>query len=345
MEAEIIGEDDVDIGTKVIDNNGAEHHIEMHKTDGEIYAHHCEAYHDKPAKRSDEENEYNNQARRYAQYYVFLEEGYDTVRPKHLHPVRVNLARYAIEQMDLDEFEDHFGDIYRQLLSHYDDDAEREIHTPEESENERFHIYRKEVYLGLDPLDSDFAEEATQLAERYGFDIETDTAKDTPLASLSADAIDAWTAFSKDLVEDMDEGDAVDLAEGVYVDTVSELYMSYIDHDGRQQMTTATAPDIEPHAVIQQPVANPDSLEQFKRAIEWNLICQVRDYFIRMGVMPPDEYQVLGTGTYDALKAYEWVDFYPDYVMPEEDGALFGDLDPKYFGEDSMLGSVRSLLG
>lgn len=344
MQAEIKKETEDGFGVLVIDNNGAEHKIGI-CFDGEIDGHLCDAYADDPAHRTPEENEYNEQARKFAQYYVFMNEGYDTVKPKRKHPLRLLFVKHAISEMDLDEFEDHFGDLFQQLKSHFDEDTERVLTAPADSQNEDYHLYRKEVYLGLDPFDSDVEADARDLAERYDLDVDAQSPTNTTVDELSADAVDAWSAFSKDLLSRLSEDQAVDLADGFYVETVSELHMAYLDHDGREQITTAMGPDREPDALIEEPVADPRNMEHFKAGIEFVLLCQIRDYYVRMGVTPPEEFQVLGLGHVAAAQKYDEVDFYPNFHLPQEEGALFGDLDPKYFGDDSMLGSVRSLLG
>ncbi len=345
MKAEIIGEDEVDIGTKVIDNNGAEHQIEMHKDDGEIYAHLCDEYHDKADKRTREENEYNNQARRYAQYYVFLNRGYDTVKPRWKNPVHLQAVRSAIDGMDLEEFETHFGDLYQQLKSHHDENTERVLHPPKNSKDERYHLYRKNIYLGLDPLDTDLADDARGLATKFGLDLDQDAPTETPLAALTDEGIEAWASFSTELFERSNEEELAELATGFYVDTTSELHMAYLDHDGFEQVTTAIEPDREPDARFEEPPVDPGTLEQFQHGLSFDLGCQIRDCFIRMGVMPPEEYQVLGLGHIAAALAYEQVEFYPNYHAPDEDGAYLSNLDSKYFGNDSLLGNIKSLLG
>ncbi|PYZ02522.1 hypothetical protein C8039_18400, partial [Halogeometricum sp. wsp3] len=47
--------------------------------DGEVTYHEQDGYPDDPDKRTSEENEHVNQARRYAKYYVFAQRGYDPV--------------------------------------------------------------------------------------------------------------------------------------------------------------------------------------------------------------------------------------------------------------------------
>jgi len=345
MKAKIIGEDEDDIGTRVVDNNGTEHQIEMHKNTGEIYAHQSKAYSQKSEERTREESEYGKQARRYAQYYVFLNRGYDTVKPRWKNPVHLQAVRSAIAKMDLEEFETHFGDLYQQLKSHHDEGTERVIHPPKDSKDERYHLYRKNVYLGLDPLDTDLAEDARALATKFGLDLDQDAPTETPLAALTDEGIEAWASFSTELFERSNEEELAELATGFYVDTTSELHMAYLDHDGFEQVTTAIEPDREADALIELLPANPGTLEEFQHAVVFDVICQIRDCFIRMGVTPPEEFQVLGIGHIAAAKAYEEVDFYPDYHLIQDDGTFYGDIDSKYFKDGSLLGNVKSLLG
>ncbi len=52
--------------------------------------------------KADARSEHGKQARRYAQYYVFLNRGYDTVTPKWKNPVHLQAVRSAIDSMDLE---------------------------------------------------------------------------------------------------------------------------------------------------------------------------------------------------------------------------------------------------
>ncbi|THE64834.1 hypothetical protein D8Y22_10705 [Salinadaptatus halalkaliphilus] len=344
MKATIPGENEEGIGVDVIDNNGAEHEITFEKQSNEIVYHQCEQYADDPANRTPEENEYNRQARRYARYYVFLNRGYDTVDPKWKNPVHLQAVRSAIDSMDLEEFESHFGDLYQQLKSHHDDDTERVLHPPSDSQDEDYHLYRKHVYLGLDPLETDLADDARELATEFGLDLDQHAPTETSLSGLTDDGLKAWTSFSTELFERSDGDELAELAEGFYVDTTSELHMAYLDHDGIEQVTTAIEPDREPDARLEVSPIEPRSMEHFKAALEFNLICQIRDCFIRMGVTPPEEFQVLGVGLIAAVQAYDEVDFYPDYHLIQDDGTFYGDINSKYFSDNSLLGSVKSLL-
>jgi len=345
MKATIVGENKEGIGVDIVDNNDAKHEITFEKESNEIVYHQCDAYHDKADNRTREESEYGKQARRYAQYYVFLNRGYDTVSPRWKNPVHLQAVRSAIAKMDLEEFETHFGDLYQQLKSHHDESTERVIHPPENSKDERYHLYRKNVYLGLDPLDTDLADDARGLATKFGLDLDQDAPTETPLAALTDDGIEAWASFSTELFERSNEEELAELATGFYVDTTSELHMAYLDHDGFEQVTTAIEPDREPDARFEVSPLDPRSMEHFKAALEFNLICQIRDCFIRMGVTPPEEFQVLGVGLIAAVQAYDEVDFYLNYHLIQDDGSFYGNIDSKYFKDGSVLGNIKSLLG
>ncbi|ARS88986.1 hypothetical protein B1756_03945 [Natrarchaeobaculum aegyptiacum] len=343
MRAEIIDENEKGVAVDVYDNTGSLHEISMF-LDGEVSYHQSESYSDKADNRTREESEHGKQARRYAQYYVFLNRGYDTVTPKWKNPVHLQAVRSALDSMDLEEFEDHFGDLYQQLKSHHGDSTERVLHPPADSQDEDYHLYRKHVYLGLDPLETDLADDARELAAEFGLDLDEQSPNETPLAGLTDDGLETWSGFSTELFAQPNEDELAELAEGFYVDTTSELHMAYLDHDGIEQVTTAIEPDREPDARFEEPPVDPGTLEQFQHGLSFDLACQIRDCFVRMGVKPPEEYQILGLGHIAAALAYEEVDFYPDYHAPDEDGAYLSDLDSKYFGDNSLLGSVKSLL-
>ncbi len=120
MEATIIGEDKEDIGTKIEDNNGGEHQIEMHKINGEIYAHDQGGYADDPDERTGEGNEMVEQARDYAKWYVAQNTEYDTV-PWYLRSDRIERVKDVVENLSDDDLEHHFEHYYRQLAGAYDD--------------------------------------------------------------------------------------------------------------------------------------------------------------------------------------------------------------------------------
>jgi hypothetical protein len=320
MNAEFLGEDEADIGIEVTDNEGGEHHIEMHKSDGEIYAHHCEAYADKARNRTPEENEYNEQARKFARYYVYVQRGYDTVPPAE-HPGRFNAIRLAVQDLTDAEFEERFGNLYRQMRSYHDFDTERPIpEPPNASENV---LYRLNVYLGINPLNTDIAAESEGIASVHGLDLSDESILGDSAEALSDPEIADWQTFADDLTDIAEEKD-VSLADGAYIDAVSSLYTTYLDDSGEQYTTDPeTDPfDREPDTVIELPPIDPQSMDNFRAYLDHHLKCQIRDCFVRMGVHPPEEFRVLGNGRLESVAAYKLLDMYPEFYDPENDTLL-----------------------
>ncbi|NGM71628.1 hypothetical protein G6M89_22050, partial [Natronolimnobius sp. AArcel1] len=232
---------------------------------------------------------------------------------------------------------------YQQLKSHHDDSYDPVIQPPADAQSEDLVLYRTNVYLGLDPLETAFEAEARDLADRYGLDLSEESPADVTLGSLSPDDLDSWTAYSDDLsTQAADAG--VSLSDGLYIDGVSELHMAYLDHSGEEHVTTTLEPDREPDTRIELPPADPGTLEQFQHALHFNLACQIRDCYIRMGLEPPEQFQCLGFGTLEAAEQYENVDFYPEYHMPEDGDLFLGEKrGSSFFGSSSPLSKIKSL--
>ncbi|MFC4247695.1 hypothetical protein ACFOZ7_12080, partial [Natribaculum luteum] len=150
MDAIITGESKR-IGLSVFDNNDVEHLIEMDES-GDIKYHEQDGYPDKAAKRTPEGNEHVSQTRKFAQYYVFAKRGYDTVPPL-IHPERLNIVRQALESMSTEKCMDLFGDLYQQMASHHID-TERIVDIPSGVDEESV-LYRKDIYLGVDPTETE----------------------------------------------------------------------------------------------------------------------------------------------------------------------------------------------
>ncbi|WP_257217565.1 hypothetical protein [Halapricum salinum] len=110
------------------DNESVKHKIGV-LYDGEINGHLQDGYSDDPAKRTEDENEHVNQARRYARYYVYEQRGYDTVEHTE-NPGYVNAVREAIADLSDVEFRQYFGPLHQQLRSHHDDNVERLVDIP-----------------------------------------------------------------------------------------------------------------------------------------------------------------------------------------------------------------------
>lgn len=316
MKATIPGENDKGIGIDVVDNNSATHEITIKKDSNEIVFHQCEAYPDNPRDRTPEENEYNEQARKYARYYVYVERGYDTVPPAE-HPERIDAVRLAIQRLSDDEFDALFGDLFRQMRSYHDYDTERPIpEPPNASENV---LYRQNVYLGINPLNTEIAPEADGIASVHDLNLSDEAILENSIEDLSDADVADWKAFADELAI-LAEDKEVTLSEGVYLDAVSSLYATYLDDRGEQYTTEPEADPLDrnPDTLLELPPIDPRSRETFREYLDHHLKCQVRDCFVRMGVHPPDPFRVLGNGRLEAVAAYKLLDMYPEYYDPEE---------------------------
>ena len=311
MDGLITGKNDERVGLSVIDNNNAEHLIEM-EFDGEIKHHTCEEYANKAINRTEEENEHSNQARRFARYYVYTQRGYDTVPPAE-HPVRIDAVRTAISELDLDEFETLFGDLYEQLNYEIGNRDTPAIDLPAESTEPS--IFSKNIYLGIDPLQTDLGE---TLAAEHGLRI-NQSAADVDLSEVSADELDQWCEFTGEFTARV-IGDEVDLREAIYVDHASDLYVQYPDGpDIVAADDHLNGPDRAPDTVIELLAIDPESLEQFKTFLDHYLKCQIRDSFVEMGVHPPEPFRVLGMGRFMSTWRYDNIEFYPAFHNPNSE--------------------------
>lgn len=308
MKAEIIGEDEVDIGTKVVDNNGAEHQIEMKKSDGKIYAHHCEEYADEPENRTPEENQHNEQARRYAKYHVYCQRGYKTV-PRPERPEHIDAVRRAITTLSPTEFLEFFGGTYQQLKSHFDGSVDRPIELPDDAPDEKAILYKQDVYLGIDIEDDALVDEAQTIADEYGFDLSE--APDTRvLADISPEEVHRWETFADELTDTIDGTDS-ELEPNLNHGAVSGLHVAYPKH---RELITERAEDPfsrDPDATLELIPIDHDSIDVFRSFLDHHLRCQVRDRFISMGVLPPEPFRVLGVGTFTAYRRYTTYDMFP----------------------------------
>ena len=319
MKAKIIGDDERGIGVRVIDNNSVEHTISI-GFEGDIQGHGQDSYPDKAANRTAEGNEHVEQARRFAQYYVYVDRGYDTV-PSTDHPERINAVRLAIQELSDSEFEALFGELHTQMLS-YHEDVDRAIPVPPQAAGQDSVLYRQNVYLGIDPLETEIAADVVSIASAYDLDLSGDTLEQS-LDDLSAAAIDDWQSVTDELAE-LTIDEEVELESGAYIDAVSSLYASYLDDHSDVTVTDpGTDPfDRDPDTLIELPPINPGPLAEFRDYLDHHLKCQIRDCFIRMGVEPPEQFRVLGNGRLKAMVAYALLDMYPEYHDPDNQQLL-----------------------
>ena len=302
MDGLITGENDERVGLSVIDNNDAEHVIEM-EFDGEIKYHQCEYYADYPKDRTPGENEQNEQARRFARYYVFQERGYDTLRPLE-NPVRIEAARRALENLSPSTFESLFGDLYQQFRSDFNSGIESVRDLPNDVADPELVVYQRELYLSVDPDSVDFGETMRTMADEHGVDL-TAPAVDTSTA--------AWRQFGQAATEaTTDSNDS--LLSAMDLTAVSGLHLVYPDASGTERRVTAETPlERDPDARIELPSVDVDSLERFQEFLAFHLRCQIRDLFIGMGVEPPEAFRVRGPGKYASTMRYRLLDMYDEY--------------------------------
>ncbi|MCL9812041.1 hypothetical protein [Natranaeroarchaeum aerophilus] len=277
MQAEIVGEDDKGLGVDIVDNNGAEHHVGMN-FEGEIKFHQCDAYADKAANRTDNENEHNAQARRFARYHVYRERGYQTLDAWEI-PESILLTAGVIDRLTQEEFEEHFGAYYQQFRSTVEDDVEPVVE-PVEEKADGLSVYLQYVSLDVDLVDVLTTEECEALEQSL------------------AEETDPGALFDQlgDAVE------SLDLADFSIVNT-SELGTLYQTHTDEVENPPFYPDHVSPDARLELSPIDPPWKEYlppegFQTLVVHHLLCQVRDCYLRMGLEPPEGVRVLGLGKY-----------------------------------------------
>lgn len=312
MEGNITAEDEEHIGLDIIDNVGNTHDLTLEKSSGEIVYHQCDAYHDEAVKRSPENNEHSNQAARYARYYVYREEGHDTL-PSHENPDRIATLALLIDAMDTDTFASHFGDFYEQIRAHHTDAAPPRA-LPEEIDLDDVLFYRQNVYLGLDEEDVGtlaelFARDSMQaLFERAG------ELSDSQAEDAEARLEEVARAIDDDVPDDTLPRDLLlDAVSGIHVRWDSGLQ----EHIERGEEPREREADVR---LEMFPLAYQSaSIEEFKDQVVHHLKCQIRDCYVGMGVEPPEAVKTTGPGIYKYSNWYEHHDVYQAYHDPDAD--------------------------
>lgn len=322
MKAEIKKETEDGFGLLVVDNNRSEHKIGI-RFDGRIDGHLCDAYADDPNHRTEEENEHNNQARRFAKYFVYAERGYDTVERTE-NPDSIEAVRQAIADLSSDAFEKFFGPIHQQLRSHHDATVVRPRALPAAVRYPDDVIYKQDLYLGRDPRESAFADTARTIAAETGLDLD-DAMRPRVLADIPSHDLDQWQEFTEELADEIDT-DAVDAELQLEEGAVSGIHVSYPDRNGELVTDDADDPlDRQPDARLELVAADPGSLDDFKTYLDHHLKCQVRDCLVGMGLVPPEKYRVLGPGKFIYTRRYNHYDIYPElHSSRTEPERLFG---------------------
>ncbi len=309
MKSEYIEEKEGWIGVKVIDNNEVEHKIAVQKS-GEIRGHSQAAYPDDPDGRAEDENEHFNQARKYAKWHVLRERGYETV-PPYRRPERIAAVLTAIRLCSDEEFEEYFGDFYRQIASHHQSGIDRPYNLPRGASDSRTILYTMDVFLeeGSDEILSLEEEYGRRLTEAVREEIETlslDTLFDSPITTLSESFLG--------------ESDDSPNPPEFTIDGVSGITINYVTLLGKKKTREADSPfDQSPDGRLELQPGPLESLDDFRALVYLHLLCQIRDQYLLIGEEPPEVFRVLGPGTDLALGKYQRLDFYEDYHDVEAD--------------------------
>ena len=314
MEAVITGENQERAGVNLRDNSGTEHVLEM-EFDGEIKYHEQDGYPDDPPKRTPAEGRNVNEARRYAKYHVYRERGYDTLLEGE-NPDRLALVALAIASLSDDALLDHFGDLYKQIKSHYGGD-DRPLAWPDGFGEENPAIYMQDVYLDLDPDAIDAVAEA--MADESAFELLADVPDlasrgqtrgfgDVPAIASVADAHGLTDAGGHPRPLDQ------------WIEGVSGLHLKWRDRtDSGNLFEMGEAPDLDRayDARLQIRPFDPADLEEFRNALVWSLKCQIRDCFVGYGRSPPEGVRVTGPGNDDWTVTYMQLDIFQDFHDPD----------------------------
>ncbi|NGM69775.1 hypothetical protein G6M89_12285 [Natronolimnobius sp. AArcel1] len=325
MKATIVGENEEGVGVDVVDNDGETIEISISKENNEIVYQQSD-YPDKPAERTSEENLNVAQAREFAKYHAYRERGIETI-PAYDDISHIDAVRRAICDLSDEEFEQHFGETYQQLLSHHRDDVEPPVELPEEVAESSPILYEQDVYLGFDPvptepenpLSAEIASKVRDLLETYSTD---------PYADVSESGLAHWEEFT-DVVDDLIQDEVIDYADSLTVASVSDLHVVYPDNGLTAVEHGAQPFDREPNARLELVRLEFDSINTFQEYLDFHLRCQIRDRYIMIGVMPPEPFQVLGFGKLEAAIQYDFLDGYPKFhdSAATPDASLFEGLD------------------
>ena len=288
MDGKIIDENESGVGVDIVDNNDNLHEISIEKDSWKIVYHNSDKYSDDPAKRTKAGNEHINQARRFAKYWVYHQRGYDTLDGWQ-NPDRITLAATALMALDEPIAESYLDDLNQQLQSLYSN-IDPAVEIPD-SVDPTSAVYLYDLYLGMDDED------------------------------ISAYA-DLVSDLSVDELTDLSDAERNSLPshnEGLFIESTAGPHIKW-DTTGDGQYRTAWADqpvDRDPDARIELLAFEPDSVVELKRQAVRNLLCQVRDCYLTMGIAPPEQFRLLGHGQHDASTWYVHNELYEAYYDPD----------------------------
>jgi hypothetical protein len=265
--------------------------------------HQQDGYPDDPAERSMiDEVEPINQAKRYARYVVNSEWGYDTVEWRQ-DPDRMLAVALTIAEMDTDAVGNYFGGLYDQVRSHATD-VDRPVELPDDLIPGHLN-YQQDIYLGLDD------QARTSIARLSA------TLDENDLADGPAESIEDVAAGLLEMVPAEDGLDISDLT----VEAVSGIHLRWDDATGtyHHERNGEPAIDRDPDARLDMMPFTPETIREFQSRLVHNLLCQVRDCYIEMGVTPPKPFRIQGLGKHRTSTWYEHYEFYQRYHDPAAD--------------------------
>ncbi|ELY95778.1 hypothetical protein C483_00825 [Natrialba hulunbeirensis JCM 10989] len=317
MEAKIKKENEDGFGLRVIDPSGVEHRIAV-GFDGGILAHQCAASPDDPSDRTNKEDEYNSQLRRFARYYVYRETGHGTV-PNTENPDRIAAVLLALTNLSDKQFIEYFGTLYEQAASHDRDGVVPPLDLPSEVYNEGFLVYKQNVYLeeGIEAIQEQLTRPATEVLGDQNLE-ELASASGDSLVSKAASLVDGGGSKTSDSTEIPGAGLTIEGVSGI--DT-----MYYEDTNEDQTIEGDDLFDREPDARLEI-VPTSYERDRFRFYVGHNLVCQIRDCFIGMGLEPPEPFRVLGHGQYKYTGKYRHFEFYEPYF--DHEASINGYVSP-----------------
>ena len=314
MEGHIKNEIEEGVGLRVIDNSDIEHRMVLAR-DGEILAHKTGEY-PEPSKRTNEEDESFSQARRFARYHVYREKGYDTIAPPN-NPDRIAAVLLTVLNSGSAEFDRHFQTLFEQVASHDFPDIDPPLDLPLEVYNQEALVYKQHVYLkeDLEAMRQELQRPAAEVLDENIVDELLNAGKPTPTVGTGG-----FMSAVESLVDGTSDG------SGLTIEGVSGIDTMYYEDTNEDRTIKGDDPfDREPDATIELIPARFDE-DVFGFYLCYNLLCQIRDCYIGMGVEPPAQYRVLGHGKYKYTGKYRHFDFYPDYW--DHEAQITGYLSP-----------------
>lgn len=285
---------------EVTDNAEMVHNIGVEGT--EIIYHNSDGYPDAPDERTPEENERVAQARLYTRYwtYCMLE---STSLENNNNPVYIDAVRKNLSTHETSELEENIKPLYKQLKYDRGEKGGKKVIDVPDNEN---YIYNLDVKFVGQKLEQERV--LKQMFEEHNLDI----SEEHDSRDLSPEEITEWTETPENQ-KDIDSG----LEHGFEVETItfSPVYAS-VYRNGRMMPLDDSRTFNDRFATIEIAYLRSKSLDEFRKQVQYNLRCQIRDMFVRMGVVPPTGYKILGSGKYSAELAYENIEFYPELHKP-----------------------------